>query len=170
MEVEDEMLPLDEVEDATAAEHEQSFEEINEEDQTIEDSQLDDNEVSQDLSLASQSSHECANDSSVTYSNILDRSTASNTPGADEEENLDGTLGGRRKYKRKVYDLNATREKLPRRAKDIPFESDPDFVKVPPPAQQSRGRGRGRGRKKQLCPEMLDTSAQSVGEHIFIYC
>lgn len=166
MEVDDEMLPQDEVEDATAAEHEQSFEEINEEDQTLEDSQLDDNEVSQDLSLASQSSHECANDSSVAYSNILDRSTASNTPGADEEENLDGAVGGRRKYKRKVYDLNATREKLPRRAKDIPFEADPDFVKVPPPAQQSRGRGRGRGRKKLPVPELLDTSAQSVGENI----
>lgn len=167
MEVEDELVPQEDIEDSTAAEHEQSLEEINEEDETMEDSQLDDNEVSQDLSLASQSSHECANDSSVVYSNILDRSTASNTPGADEEENQDGTLGGRRKYKRKVYDLNATREKLPRRAKDIPFESDPDFVKVPPPAQQSRGRGRGRGRKKlNLGPETLDTSAQSIGENI----
>ena len=166
MEVDDEMVPQDEVEDATTGELEQSFEEINEEDHTIEDSQLDDNEVSQDLSLASQSSHECANDSSVVYSNLLDRSIVSNTPGVDEEENLDGSLGGRRKYKRKVYDLNATREKLPRRAKDVPFESDPDFVKVPPPAQQSRGRGRGRGRKKLTGPETPDISAQSVGDNI----
>lgn len=162
MEVKDEMLPQDETEDQ--ADQEQSFEEMNE-DETIEENQLDDQcDVSQDLSLASQSSHECTNDLNTLDSNNVDRSTASITPGADEEENIDGGVG-RRKYKRKVYDLNATREKLPRRAKDLPFESDPDFVKVPPPAQQVRGRGRGRGRKKLLDVDTFDSNVQTAGDN-----
>lgn len=165
MEAEEEVAPQTEVqEDSTATEQpeEESFEELNEE-ENMEDSQLEQCEVSQDVSLSSHSSQEGANDSNLMDSNILDTSTASVTPGVDEEENLDGTLAGRRKYKRKVYDLNATREKLPRRAKDLRFETDPDFVEVPPPAQPTRGRGRGRGRKKHSDVEILETSTTSVG-------
>ena len=163
MEIEEEIAPQTEAILPAEPQDEESFEEINDED-NIEDSQLDQCDVSQDISLSSNSSQEGANDSNLVDSNLPDTSTASVTPGADEEENLDGTLAGRRKYKRKVYDLNATREKLPRRAKDLRFESDPDFVEVPPPAQPTRGRGRGRGRKKHSDLENHELSSSSIGD------
>lgn len=145
---------------------EESFEELND-DENMEDSQLDQCDMSQDVSLNSHSSHECLNDSSVIESDALnDNSLVFATPGADEDENGENALSARRKYKRKVYDLNAVRTKLPRRAKDLRFETDSDFVEVPPPAQTSRGRGRGRGRKRLVDTEGPENNTLSVAESL----
>ena len=171
MEQEEETAPVTEkIEEPLVNEppEEESFEELNEE-ENAEDSYVDQCEMSQDVSIASQSSHENLNDSSLMDASSqppLDASTASVTPVGDEDEILDSTQGGRRKYKRKVYDLNATREKLPRRAKDLRFETDPDFVEVPPPVQPSRGRGRGRGRKKHSDIESFENGVPSIGESL----
>lgn len=88
---------------------------------------------SQDVSYISQDSNDC--------SMVED---ATNSLHGDYANDFSKEVS-RRKYKRKVYDPNATRTKLPRRAKDLKFDADSDFIEIP---QFPRGRGRGRGRKK----------------------
>lgn len=89
---------------------------------------------SQDVSYISQDSNDCSTMEDAT----------SSLHGDDANDFVKEEVS-RRKYKRKVYDPNATRTKLPRRAKDLKFDADSDFIEIP---QFPRGRGRGRGRKK----------------------
>jgi len=99
-----------------------------------EEDNLSDTCNSQDVSYISQDSNDCST-----------MEDATSSLHGDDTNDFTKEEGSRRKYKRKVYDPNATRTKLPRRAKDLKFDADSDFIEMP---QFPRGRGRGRGRKK----------------------
>lgn len=133
----------DEAEEGEA--EEESQEEIEDEEGEADDLN---GEVSRDASLVSHDS----NDYSLMESSAAVSSHGNEDDNQSNQED-ESSQSNRRKYKRKVWDPNAVREKLPRRAKDVK-ETDSDFIETPiiqaitPKPGRGRGRGRGRGKKQ----------------------
>jgi len=142
-----------ELEDGEAEEDETVLEE--EDDEAEEEGNLNGETSQGATSLGSHDSNDCS---------LMESSAAVSAQGNEDDDQSnpedESSQSNRRKYKRKVWDPNAVREKLPRRAKDVAKETDSDFVEAPiAPVQittprPGRPRGRGRGRKKQTVFEL----------------